>query len=56
MTIQGLATSKDKEEFLISIFKLLEKDLPQDGLQFIETDDYISLRKAGYSDDLLSAA
>ena len=45
MEIQGLNTRKDKEDYLMNIFKLLSTELPQEGLQFIETDDYISLRK-----------
>ena len=44
MNIQGLQTRKDKEEYLMNIFQFLVKELPEEGMQFVETDDYISLR------------
>ena len=47
MNIQGLQTRKDKEEYLMNIFQILVKELPEEGMQFVETDDYISLSIAG---------
>ena len=44
MKIQGLNTRQDKEAYLMNIFKLLVTELPQEGLSFEETDDYISLK------------
>ena len=43
MEIKGLRTREEKEDYLMNIFKLLSTEIPQEGLQFTETEDSISL-------------
>ena len=55
MIIQDLATRQEKEDYLMSIFKILSTEVPQEGLQFTETEDSISLgryKKAVLRDSL----
>ena len=44
MNLQELKTEQDRKDFLTEIFKMLVTELPQEGMQFVETDDYIALK------------
>ena len=55
MEIKGLRSREEKEDYMMSIFKLLSTEIPQEGLQFTETEDSISLgryKKAVLRDNL----
>ena len=45
MNIQELKTEQERKDFLTNIFTLLVTELPQEGMQFIETDEYIALKR-----------